>query len=452
MNLGVTNWQNNESDYPLINPGNLSGIFCDANFVVYDGFIPVLTSLQIANGILSIGITMDDGLQVFQVNTSNLCDGYSLKLRTTARTYGTLVFGRTTNDLILGTFGMDINIEIQFNPITIRSIDTLNGLYSINGLGNVVDIGLDSNFMLSSQVLSAVSTPINLNVIYTIGSNIYLYSNTKGLTELNLATGNSNSLAYLDKSYSNIYNHNGKLIGVLSNYLYDIGQTPATKLLTLANPVQSLTSDNLGNLWALSNNNLINLGAYPYALTPAITTSLTNLSGIAYINGILYAWLKPNPDFVLGGLFSNQLAILTIAGSHASLTPLSLLMSGSNNHLDSLVSLFSLNGIVYGVGANGFNSVLYQITLSNQTATLLYTVNGDAASGSINTSFIGGPEIISNTIIPLKTINGTDPVNNQFNLAGSPTFSVTQSGEDTLIFGLTIPDSALNVSRTTIYE
>ena len=58
--IGITQWQNNDTEYPLKLAGKVSGIFCDASFVVFDGVIPVLNSVSVNTTQLTLNITFDD--------------------------------------------------------------------------------------------------------------------------------------------------------------------------------------------------------------------------------------------------------------------------------------------------------------------------------------------------------------------------------------------------------
>ena len=262
--IGVTQWQNNETEYPLKGAGNLSGIFCDATFVSYNNFIPVLTGIAIIGANLSLSFNFDNGSNTFNCPISSATCGASLKLSDGERTYGTVVFGRLIQDIAASVYGSSIVTNIPFDPITVRTINTSNGVYSINGLTSDVTIALDANMTFNGSSFNAVSIPSNLNVVYTTGNNLYLYTSNYKLLELDLATSSITDLVKLDLPYTGIVNTGTELLGAYSatvTNLYNLATIPATTAASnivvgnAGSNILGFAIDNSSNIWALSSAN-----------------------------------------------------------------------------------------------------------------------------------------------------------------------------------------------------
>src|ERR1039457_403054 len=99
MSIGICQWQDHHTEYPLKNAGKIGGVFSDASFVMYDGFVPSLLNINAAEPSLSLAFQLDDGVQVFTSAASGIVEGSILKLKSNGRTYGTVVFGSGIADI-----------------------------------------------------------------------------------------------------------------------------------------------------------------------------------------------------------------------------------------------------------------------------------------------------------------------------------------------------------------
>ena len=465
--IGITEWQNNETEFPLVGAGQLSGLFCDASFVSYDSFIPVLTNVTVSETQVILSIQMDDGLQQFAFPIENIKPGFGTRLRSTTRSYGSVVFGRLSEDLVAGTLGSSIASNCRFDSSTVRAIDSTNGIYSVAGLGGAVSILLDGNFMYDTGVLSAVSLPNSLEVLQTSANQNYVLSANRVLQKVD--NSGLMDLTVMDRAYYQIITHGGHLIGAAIQNgvtsLYDLATQPSIRKLTgIAATIKAFAVDGSGHLIALIGDKLFNLGDYPYSYnsTTGISTGVTNPVGMTFINGVYLVYTNGMRDYSVGGTvyLSNFVYSVVVSGSSATSTFLGLLVDPSidnsvnftaNQHVPWLNGMYIFGTQVYGWSAVNGNYVLFNIDPNSLNVTTINSCQYSSAVSQI-AGFVGGPSITLNSVAPLKTINSLSPVHNQINLMGSDTVSINPSATDTIKVSLAVNDAQLNVFRSKNYE
>jgi hypothetical protein len=471
--IGITEWQNNETGYPLVSAGQLSGLFCDASFVSYDSFIPVLTNVAVSTTQLILTIQMDDGLHQFSFPITSIVQGYGTRLRTATRSYGSVVFGRLSEDLVSGTLGNNITANCRFDSSTVRTIDSTNGVYSVAGLSGTVSVLLDGNFMYNASslfgypTLSAVSLPNSLEVLQTDSNNSYALNSNRVLQRVD----NSGlvDLTVLDKTYYQVISHGAYLIGanIQSSItsLYDLATQPSTKKLSgIPGRITALTVNGSGDLVALIGDKLFNLGGYPYTYNPSngIPTGVVNGVGMVFYNGVYLIYTNGMRDYSASGTvyLSNFVYAVTVSGSSATSDFLGLLVDPTidnssnftdNQHVPWLNGMFISGSQIYGWSAIDGNYLLFSIDPNSLNVTTVHSCQYSPAVYQ-NATFVGGSSIILNSVTPLKTINNLSPTDNQINFMGSDTVSINPSASDTIKVNLAVNDAQLNVFRSTTYE
>jgi len=180
MSIGVISWTNETSlsPYPLASSFGYDNVLVDANFVQFDNFVPVLNSIELVDTNLELVITFDIGPVTISVPISNLSEyRYSHRITYDNRFLGQLVFGEDVFTILDNTLGnLNIkNIGIPFLPLTVRSIPSTAGVYSLAGkYGPVV---MDSEPEIWFDVNS---NDVTFNAVAGID-----YSDTKYLKTLN---------------------------------------------------------------------------------------------------------------------------------------------------------------------------------------------------------------------------------------------------------------------------
>ena len=449
---GITQWQDINTDYPLKEAGNFRGLFCDASFVMFDGFVPVLNTIELIGSNLQLTFTFDNGSNTFTIPISSVQPNTSFKLKDTNRVYGSVVFGPLINSVLANTFGSIINTSILFEAITVRTINSSNGVYSINGLSNDVDIALDTNLWFTDNKLYAVSVPDNLEHINTNSSDLYVNTDSNQLID---ATSNS-IVTELDKIYSAIVNIGNKFIGVTTDgtnsVIYSITQIPAIYLNSVSYSITSLAVDADAHLWAIAGSNILDLGVYPYSTSPVVYATSLNPTGLTYINSKLVVCVDGYPDYSdIPNNFSSQFYSIIPSGSSTTNTLIGTMSSSSSNHLPWLVSVTSINNKIYGLALSSPGFVVYSIDPISLNSTQILSYTGDVTTSTAQSIFVGGNTITLTPISPLKTINLLGPNNNLLYITGSNFITVTQQSNDTIVFSLPIKDENLNVIRTTTY-
>lgn len=475
-NVGITQWQDSNSDYPLKNPGNLSGIFCDASFISFDGFIPSLVNVAIVEANLVFKLKLDDGVQTFVHLLNQTAAGVGVKLRnlSNTRNYGTVVFGRLISDIVAGVYGSKLNVNILFDPITVRTINSNDGVYSLNNAAGSVAITLDRSIQFDGNIFTAVSVPSNLETVTTSPSQVYIHTDTGKIFEF--SGSNSEYLIRLGRKYTAVTNTGSIFIGAYTNEACSIYSLEATPNTTLLNNLEfsgqpgniiGLTVAAGSNVWALSSvGKLRNLGLVSnLSLTPDVEYRIWDVNTATYlipkalasVDGNLIVAVDGALDYSDTSRFSSTIYAVNPVpiepGKLGVITQASMVTSSGNNHLLNIDSLTTIDNVLYGIAANLGEYTIYSIDPETCISTALGTFTPGESSAQVLGIFSGGHLFVKNPIIPLKSVNGipADELHSIF-ITDSNVINVTPRNNNTLEFSLTVPDKDLNVVRTTHYE
>lgn len=456
--IGVTQWQDDESDYPLRGAGSLAGIFCDANFVTFNNFIPVLTNVSLIDSNLSLAIQFDDAVQTFTTPITNAIQGNVLRLRTSSRSYGCVVFGRLIADVVTGLLGTNITTNISFESITVRTINKSNGLYSLNGLSGNVNIVLDTNMQYNGSAFSAVSMPDNIATINTSTTNLYVNTAEFGLVEINPITGVFQLLTTLDKPYTAICNDGIKFVGAYvgtGSGLYTLATIPSQAIVKNIDPNSTntyLSMDNSGQLWGITSSGLLCYGNGSYTAEPTVH-SISPMPNVIFNFGDNFmSCVNGSSNAVLYKLTPTSTSIICISIGQ-------ILLGGATTGLPPVVGAAVANSMLYVICFTGTAYPVYSMNMSTLEASLVATYDG--SFGSVVSMFAGGHEIMLTPIVPLKSINSlsiysSSSLNNIVlsakESADYNTIKITPVSNNTLQFSLPIQDANLNVKRTIVYE
>jgi hypothetical protein len=479
--IGITQWYNNETEFPLKGAGNSSGIFCDASFLTYDGFVPSLVSIQLTETKLQINILMDDGVQTFSFDKANLHEGKGVRLKSinTGRSYGSLVFGRLTETFLLGILGNNLNPNCRFDPCVVRAIDASSGIFTINGLSGDVTVNLSdlqfNDTYTATPAFHAVTNPTKLDTVVTDANHVYLYTSLRKVIKV---TDALEEIGTLDKEYNVLYNvtHSNEihLVGMMghgsNSRLYPALNTLPTTSIDNDIPghAVSLVYDNSGG-WVYTDDGVIHrLGSWDYfpsysAISdPLSHIDITNPKGMVYFNNKYIAFTDGPKDYSPGAeensYFSSMFYLVDLGDDYVNgipVTPLGIMSDGAttpNLHMPWLSHIYIKDGKLHGCSTHNGQLVLYEINLDSLKATPIFTAPYNEELGGVSSVFVGGSVITFNKISPLKSLNSTTAYSNRLNILGSDTMSISQTSSNTLVFNLPIADDVLNVSRSKVYE
>lgn len=141
---GILEWnnENSVSCYPLSRLFTPADFIVDATFVQFDAFVPILKSVAVSQGVVTITITTDAGDIVTSIDkpSSSYTPGYIVKLTSNNRHLGFLVFGQGLVSIFNTYIETTIKANIPFDISTVRGISSKAGVYSIAGYTGDVNI------------------------------------------------------------------------------------------------------------------------------------------------------------------------------------------------------------------------------------------------------------------------------------------------------------------------
>ena len=136
MKLSTLSWttETSLSPYPLSKSFGYDSFLIDANFVQFDGFVPILKTIKVADASLEITIKFDlVEKKLSYLKTDITTIGSLKKIYDNERYLGTLVFGSGVTALI-GSLGNQstVTVNLPFLAHTVKAIPSGAGLYSID--------------------------------------------------------------------------------------------------------------------------------------------------------------------------------------------------------------------------------------------------------------------------------------------------------------------------------
>src|SRR5574343_827523 len=165
MNIGKLEWLNEHTltDYPLTKYVGSHDFFLDANFIQFDGFVPVLKSYTIGTDSMSFVLTVDSGEFTFSLNKVSYIPETALNLRDGTRYLGCIVFGSGIYNLFDEEVGSTVTLNAPFCSSTVSSVNSNAGEDSINGQYGDLNVVTDENLFFSINgndvTWNAVSLP-----------------------------------------------------------------------------------------------------------------------------------------------------------------------------------------------------------------------------------------------------------------------------------------------------
>lgn len=143
--------ENAQTPYPLGVDIGFNSVIVDANFIQFDGFIPILQTIKVdvdsSSGTpqvdISITILFDAGAQTVIVSPTT----QNVYLSAGGRTVGKLVFGVGLSLLSSRFANKLITLNAPFLASTVRSINSKCGVYSLNGHTYTVALQTDDKNM-----------------------------------------------------------------------------------------------------------------------------------------------------------------------------------------------------------------------------------------------------------------------------------------------------------------
>ena len=186
--------ENALTPYPLSEDIGFNSVIVDANFIQFDGFIPVLQAIKVNVDNVSSSpqvdivftILFDSGVQNISVTTSNS----RVSIVSNGRYLGTLTFGQGLSLLSVKFANKLITLNTSFLASTVRSVNSQGGLYSLDSKFGDVSIHTDENmyFNISANDVTwnCVGFPNNtggnalktLNGVSPVNNSIYLSDST----------------------------------------------------------------------------------------------------------------------------------------------------------------------------------------------------------------------------------------------------------------------------------
>lgn len=467
--IGITQWRAQSAGYPF--PSSLvPGLFVDASFVLFDNEVPTLTSIVI-DGTVTFNFTFGS----FSFAKAACANNLSIQLRTASRYYGTLTFGEYADTVVSGMLGATLTLNTSFHGNTVRTINSLAGLYSIQGQHGVVNIETDEDIMvgvspMAADSLSAISMP-NAQKIVEMASGLYHWDNTtqfmsvvgststqnvidpEAVTGNFVSTGNTpriDNMTVVTQSGTNV------LIGASydsttqDSILYDCSVYPWIKFATIQDRQIVKLAQMNNELYALDVNGvLLNLGAHPYTSHPSVpnlaVSRLKNITSIA----------DGTTNFLIG-CRSN----IKSSDSYFKIN--------SSGNADPL-GTFSIGGSTNVPGTHMLTSIMIDgapyVALNSGTAIYLLQVTADGVNPSDPTlygsalsqtptariSVFPGPWSLNYTpVTPLRSINGVSA--NHIKLIGDNIITVNNTQKDEVTVSIEITDALTNIKRTQHYE
>lgn len=172
--IGILDWQNENSltPYPFAQSFGFEGFIIDANFVQFDGFVPILNNVQITPDVITLSITFYDETRAILLNFDEFTgSGFSKIYRDEQNNYlGTLVFGNLAGNMFDDHVNQIINVNLPFLPSTVRSISSKSGVFSLQSQCGAVVLNSDGimAYELTGNTIQidALYVPSNSNAPY----------------------------------------------------------------------------------------------------------------------------------------------------------------------------------------------------------------------------------------------------------------------------------------------
>jgi len=191
MIIGILDWldEKETSAYPLVQSVGIDDIFLDANFIQFNGFIPILKTIVITEHTIAITITFDTGDQTAVLSDDTFHSKSEYKFYDNTRYIGRILFGAGVNQLWLRYTNQTITYNIAFISALVRAIPSNAGVYSIQSKFGAVTIASDTviSFAVAGNIVTCNAVGLNnatgliplktLNGVGPVGNNITILDN-----------------------------------------------------------------------------------------------------------------------------------------------------------------------------------------------------------------------------------------------------------------------------------
>lgn len=151
METGALEWLNEHAltDYPLTGYAGVYDFLLDANFVQFDGFVPILVQGEVKQDSLVLDIQFDRSLVQLTLLQNSVLPESSVRVyeADTSRYLGCLVFGSGIYSLFQNSIGTVFSWNLPFCASTVIPVNSRNGVYSIDKVSGDLNIstGIDKN-------------------------------------------------------------------------------------------------------------------------------------------------------------------------------------------------------------------------------------------------------------------------------------------------------------------
>jgi hypothetical protein len=148
---GVLEWRNEHSNnaYPLSSPLFIADLLVDANFVQFEGSLPVFKSLAVTYTVATLTLTIaavDYAITLTKPSTDTYASLTSVKIYDNTDNYlGSLSFGVGLYQLFDRFVNTVHTINIPFLPICVNYLSGSAGVYSIAGVYGAVNFNTADN-------------------------------------------------------------------------------------------------------------------------------------------------------------------------------------------------------------------------------------------------------------------------------------------------------------------
>jgi hypothetical protein len=460
--IGIKEWRDvsKASLYPFEQEVGIQSLFLDASFAQFDGFIPVLKSVQVNSGNVTFEILFDDGVYKHVQQEVDCVEGAIITFRKNSidRYYGHVVAGPGILYALNNMQGVILSPSSPFSAITVRSIPSTAGLYNIEQASGNIDIKLDHSMFatIAGNTIgwNAVSMPSNIPEVRLLNKNIYVLTDKKNVLELDLENHKMKVLFTLPMHMDSIATTGGKLYGTKDTVLYDLSAIPPEVIGVIPYEMYALCSDADGNgkLFGLSGN-----GIYDIDPSDGTSTQITPITSAGYTLACYddedkFAMSVTGPfDKNAGQTVADLLYTMDTTLDEYKL--LGVMSIAGNIHQPVCAGLVNLSSGVYGVLYDGQNIKVTKVDMVVGTAELLFTV---AISEQLGTPWAvtdgKNVRVVLRRIVPLRSVNNIAPVNNALHFVDGGIMHLEKTAPDevTISFG---PDGAnTKVQRSTKYE
>jgi hypothetical protein len=172
--VGILSWNNETSlsPYPLVSSFGYDGFIIDANFIQFDGFVPVLKTITTGNNLFELVIQFDKTTKIITIDKSTLPNSpYTIVIKEGSRYLGKLVLGANAVYLYDELANRTLNINLKFLAFLVKSIPSKAGVYKLQSNFGELQITSDENISYS---VTGNNVEINAVSLGAISPDLYL--------------------------------------------------------------------------------------------------------------------------------------------------------------------------------------------------------------------------------------------------------------------------------------